>query len=188
MTIKRASMGRRAPRSWLITALLASLAVAYVAFVFGPAQARIGTLRSQLNERRQHILQGSGLIVPLDHAKSHLAKTRLVSADWKQAAPGPDEVSNFFARLSAEARAAGVVIEKFDPQPPVEMLALSQHGVAIHFHGQFREVFDFVRRVEQLPGSVWIPSLRVNSDNRASSILRGELNLTIFVDRSDSPD
>jgi hypothetical protein len=68
------------------------------------------------------------------------------------------------------------------------MQVLAQHRVTVHFHGTFKQVFDFIRRVEELPATVWLPSLRVSADQQNGSTLRGELNLTIFVDRTDSAD
>ncbi|MCI0358695.1 MAG: type 4a pilus biogenesis protein PilO [Planctomycetaceae bacterium] len=179
---------RRAPRSWLITALLASLAVAYVSFVFVPAQAEITTLRGRLNERRQHILQASGLVLPVEQAVQHLAKTKQISANWHAAAPNPAQLSQCFASLSAEAKAAGVAIERFDPKDSTEMQVLAQQVVTVHFQGAFAQVFDFVRRLEQLPATIWIGELRLNNDQPGGLSLRGELNVTIFVDRADSAD
>jgi hypothetical protein len=65
---------------------------------------------------------------------------------------------------------------------------LAQQGVTIHLQGSFPQVFDFLRRVEELPATIWVPSLRLTADERGGSTLRGELNLTIFVDRKDSAD
>jgi Tfp pilus assembly protein PilO len=179
---------RRAPRSWMITALLASLAVAYVVFVFGPAQAQISTLSARLSERHQHILQADGLVGPVEFATQQLAKTRLVSAAWREAAPSPTQLSACFASLSAQAKASGVSIEQFSPQAATDMQVLEQHGLTIHFHGEFPQIIDFVRRIEELPASIWIPNLRLTRDDQSGSSLRGEMNLTIFVDRSDSAD
>jgi len=187
MSAKPKATGR-APRSWMITALLASLAVAYVAFVFGPAQVEISSLRGRLNERRQHILQASGLVVPIEYATQQLAKTRLVGTQWRESAPNPTELSACFASLSAQAKASEVAIEQFNPQIAADMQVLAQHGLTVHFRGDFPQIFDFVRRIEELPAVVWLPSLRVTRDELANSALRGELNLTIFVDRTDSAD
>jgi Tfp pilus assembly protein PilO len=188
MSVKNVTNPTRAPRSWLITALLASLAVAYVAFVFVPAQAAIGTLRDQLNERRQHILQAQGLALPVDHMTRQLARTREVSDGWRAAAPNHAELSANVARLTSEAKEAGVAIERLDPLPPVELAVLSQHAVNVQFHGQFTEVFDFLRRIEELPATIWINHLRVASGDSARGTLHGEVNLTIFVDRTGSTD
>ena len=178
---------RRAPRSWMITALLASLAVAYVAFIFGPAQLEISSLRGRVNERRQHILQASGLVVPIEYATQQLAKTKQVGTKWRESAPTASELSAFIASLSAEAKSAGAAIEQFIPHAGNDMQAIAQHGLTVHFQGDFRSTFDFIRRIEQMAPTVWLPSLRLNRDQNAD-VLRGELNLTIFVDRADSSD
>ena len=188
MTAKATTAANRAPRSWLITALLASLAVAYVAFVFVPAQGAIGKLRGQLNERRQHILQAQGLVLPVEQMARHVVQTRAVSDAWREATPSPAELSDTFARLTAEAKAAGVDIERLDPLPPAELQMLSQHAVNVQFRGQFAHVFDFLRRIELLPGTIWVSNLRMAGDQAGSGTLRGELNLTIFVDRTGSTD
>ncbi|MEX2175604.1 MAG: type 4a pilus biogenesis protein PilO [Pirellulaceae bacterium] len=188
MKPKKSTKATRAPRSWLITALLASLAVSYVAFVFVPAQVGISSLGSKLNERRQHILQADSLVLPVEHAARQLATTRQVSISWQDSAPNPGELATSMAQLSAEAKAAGVAIERFDPQPPSDLQVLSLHGVDVHLRGTFAQVFDFVRRVEQLPGTIWIPSIRFASEAEADSTLRCEMKLTIFVDRIDSAD
>jgi len=179
---------RRAPRSWLITALLASLAVAYVTFVFVPAQAEISKLRGRLNERRQHILQAQGLVLPVEQMAKQVTKTRQISDQWRAAAPSHAELAETFARLTAEGKSAGVSLERLDPRPPDEMNVLSQHAVTVQFRGQFAQVFDFLGRVEQLPGTVWITNLRLSGGEGAQTALQGELNMTIFVDRTGSAD
>ncbi len=187
MNVKNVTNPTRAPRSWLITALLASLAVAYVAFVFVPAQAAIGKLRDQLNERRQHILQAQGLVLPVDHLARQVARTRQVSDGWQSAAPSHGELSATYARLTTEAKAAGIAIERLDPLAPAELQVLSLHAVTVQFRGRFAEVFEFLRRVEELPASIWISNLRIGGENSAAT-LQGEVNLTIFVDRTGSTD
>ena len=185
---KKRFQGSGKPKSYLVTALLASAAVAYAIFVFVPAQKTIVELRSTLNERRQHILQANSLVLPLDQAAGQLAKTKLVSLEWKNEAPRHSTLAGQFARLSSEAQAAGVVVEKFDPQPAVDMKVLAQHAVVIQWKGDFSQSFDFVRRIEQLPGTVWLRNLRLTRSEQPGTPLQGELTLTIFVDRSDYAD
>lgn len=179
---------RRAPRSWLITALLASLAIAYVAFVFVPQQQRIGALQSELHERRQHILQAHGLTLPVERATAHLAEVRAISQSWRDETPNSDDISHALAKISSLADAAGVVIERLDPQKPTEFETLAQHEFVVHLRGRFPELFEFVRHTEQLPGSVWISSFRLSTDPSTAPTVRGELTLTIFTDYADSSD
>lgn len=188
MSGKRISGRPRKPRSWLITGIVAAAAIAYVFLVFLPGQRSILAIRSQLHQRQQQILQAESLFGPLEQAAQRLAHTRQVSSQWKTAAPSHTQITEQFAQLSAAAGKAGVAIERFDPQPPVELQMLAQHGVIVQFQGEFLQVFEFLRRVEQLPGTIWVPSLRMSGDAHSGKTLRGELTLTIFVDRADYAD
>jgi Tfp pilus assembly protein PilO len=179
---------RRAPRSWLITALLASLAIAYVAFVFVPEQQRISALQGELHERRQHILQAHSLTIPVERATEQLAKTHAISEAWRGESPDSDEISHALAKISSLADAAGVAIERLDPQKPLELEAIAQHEFVVHLRGRFPEMFEFVRHAEQLPGSVWISNLRLTSEPQTAPAVRGELTLTIFTDYANSSD
>jgi len=40
-------------------------------------------------------------------------------------------------------------------------------------------------RLEALPGTIWVRDLKLYANNETDNTLRGELTLTIFVDRAD---
>ena len=173
------------PRTWLITGLLAAVAVAYVVFVFLPAQRSINELRADVQERRQQIMQAQSQIRTVALAHKRLAETREVSQQWQADAPQHSELITHFASLSKQAEAAGVTLDRLDPSPAAQMHLIAQQNVAIQFHATFAAVFEFVRRIEAMPGTIWIRNLRVESTGENSNALRGELTLTIFVDRAD---
>jgi Tfp pilus assembly protein PilO len=176
------------PRTWLITALLAAMAVGYVVFVFLPLQKKIRVLRSDLQEKRQHVVQAQSLTGTIERAKQQLAHTREVSLSWQAGAPSAAELARHFANITQHARTAGVKVGRFEPQPAVEMEVLAQHTVNLHFQGQFQQAFDFIARLEQLPGSVWFRDVKLFVPDPTTPQLQGELTLTIFVDRADYAD
>jgi len=69
--------------------------------------------------------------------------------------------------------------------PAVELNLLAQQNVTIQFHAPFSAVFDLLHRLEALPGTLWVRDLRLHASTEGSNKLRGELTLTIFVDRTD---
>jgi Tfp pilus assembly protein PilO len=176
------------PRTWLITALLAAGAIAYVVFVFLPAQRSIQELRSNVQERHQQILQAQTQVRTVALAQQRLAETREVGQQWRADAPQQSELITHFASLSKQAEAAGVTIERTDPSPAVEMHLLAQQNVVVQFQATFAAAFEFVRRIEAMPGTIWIRNLRLEAASETSNIVRGELTLTIFVDRADYSD
>jgi Tfp pilus assembly protein PilO len=176
------------PRTWLITALLAAVAVAYVVFVFLPAQHSINELRAQVQERHQQILQAQTQIRTVAMAHKRLADTKEVIHQWQADSPRHSELITHFANLSKQAEAAGMTVERLDPLPAVEMHLIAQQNVTLQFNATFAAVFEFLRRIEAMPGTIWIRNLRIESVSEASDKLRGELTLTIFVDRADYAD
>lgn len=176
------------PQTWLITGLLASLAIGYVVFVFLPLQRSIYVLRSELQEKRQHVVQSQSLTGPLERARQQLAQTKEASLRWKEGAPTTAELAKHFASITQHAQAAGVKVGRFEPQPTVDLQVLSQHIVTLHFEGQFEQAFDFLARLEQLPGTIWFRDVRLSLADEKLQTLQGELTLTIFVDRADYVD
>jgi len=173
------------PKTWLITALLAAGAVSYVVFVFLPFQNSISVLRSQVQERRQQIMQAQSLAGTVAQARLRLAAAREVAQQWRADAPKQAQLVTHLASLTKQAEEAGVAIDRLDPLPAVELNLVAQQNVSMQFHAPFAAVFDLLARLENLPGTLWVRDLRLHANSEADNTLRGELTLTIFVDRAD---
>ena len=173
------------PQTWLITGLLAAAAIAYVVFIFMPLQRSIDALQGQVQERRQQIMQAQSLAGTVAQSRLRLAAAREVSQQWRSDAPRQAQLITHYASLTQQAEEAGVAIDRLDPLPAVELNLIAQQNVTMQFHAPFAAVFDLLRRLEALPGTLWVRDLRLSANSEADNTLRGELTLTIFVDRAD---
>jgi Tfp pilus assembly protein PilO len=178
---------QRKPKTWLITGLLAAVAVAYVVMVFVPGQKSIGEMRADVQQRHQQIVQAHSIARPIALAQQRLDQTRQVGLQWRQTAPRLADLSTWLARLTEQSEAAGVKIQRLDPVPVTELNLIAQQNVALQFTGSFAAAFELLGRLESLPGTIWIRDLRLTGDPAAGQI-RGDLTLTIFVDRADYSD
>jgi Tfp pilus assembly protein PilO len=176
------------PHTWLITALLATISVSYVVFIFLPVQKSIRLMSAELQQKRQELVQAQSLARPIDYAKQRLGETREVCLQWREGAPTPADLALHFASVTKHAEEAGVVIDSFSPQLASQMQVLAQHNITLQFHGEFSEVFDFLSRLERLPSAIWFRNLQISQVQAGKETLRAELTLTIFVDRSDNTD
>ena len=185
--MKKKSLARKSgpPKTWLITGLLAAAAVAYVIFIFLPLQRSIDVLQDQVQERRQQIMQAQSLAGTVAQARVRLVAARDVSQQWRADAPRQAQLITHYASLTQQAEQAGVAIDRLDPLPAIELNLIAQQNVTMQFHAPFAAVFDLVRRLEALPGTIWIRDLRLHANSETDNTLRGELTLTIFVDRAD---
>jgi Tfp pilus assembly protein PilO len=173
------------PKTWLITGLLGALAVAYLVLGFMPAQRRIRELRGQVEERRQQIVQFQSMVRAVQHARQRLSQAEEICQRWRSQSPRPTQIAAQLAQITHVAEAAAVAIDRLDPQPTVELNLLAQQHVTLQFHGPFPAVFDWLQRLETLPGTLWIRDLKLHVPAEHDTTPRGELTLTIFVDRSD---
>jgi Tfp pilus assembly protein PilO len=173
------------PKTWLTTALLAAVALAYLFFVFLPGQHSIGELRAQVQERHQQILLAQSLVRTVALARERLGAAQEVGQQWRADAPRHSELISHFASITQQAEAAGVAIDRFDPLPAVELNLIGMQSVTLQFHAPFSAAFDLLTRLEKLAGTLWVRDLRLQAGADKDQPLRGELTLTIFVDRSD---
>ena len=145
-------------------------------------------LRRERNEKQQLILQSTILSSPLAGAEARLEATRQCALAWKQDAPARHETVATYARLAEEAKAAGVTLRRFDPLPSVDRKLVGEHNLQLAWEGSFTQIFDFLRRVEQLPPTIWLRQMNLSSANDGGKTLTGELTLTIFMDLAENAD
>jgi Tfp pilus assembly protein PilO len=184
MKKKSPSRNSGPPKTWLITGLLAAAAVAYVVFIFLPLQRSIDVLQDQVQERRQQIMQAQNLAGTVAQARVRLVASRDVGQKWRADAPRQAQLITHYASLTQQAEQAGVAIDRLDPLPAIELNLIAQQNVTMQFHAPFSSVFDLIRRLESLPGTIWVRDLRLHANSETDNTLRGELTLTIFVDRA----
>ena len=67
-------------------------------------------------------------------------------------------------RIHQEADAAGVRITRFDPQAPVVYEKLRRVPVVVGCTGSFSQIYEFIRKLETMPTSVWVGALRMEKD------------------------
>jgi Tfp pilus assembly protein PilO len=185
--VKKKSFNRKPgkPKTWLVTGLLAAAAVGYVVFIFLPLQHSSNKLRQQVQERTQQIMQAQSLVGTVAQTRLRLVAAREVCQQWRATAPRPAQIITHYASLSQQAEEAGVAIDRLDPLPAVELNLIAQQNVSMQFHAPFPAVFDLLHRLEALPGTLWVRDLRLQAVTDNDNTLRGELTLTIFVDRTD---
>ena len=147
------------PKTWLITGLLAAGSIAYVVFIFLPLQHSINGLRGQVHERRQQIMQAQSLAGTLGQSRVRLASADAVSRLWKSDAPRQAQLITHYASLTQQAEEAGIVIDRLDPLPVVELNLIAQQNVTI-FVASSRTCAPKHRRVEHWRAQPKVGSFR----------------------------
>jgi len=179
---------KNSTRNILITALLGAAAVGYVFLVFLPGQAKIAALREQLKEKQTYILKTNQLAFATDPLKKEVAAADDFTKQWAASAPEESKLSGLFGEFSNQARQAGVKVVRFDPRQTEKMQTIWRVTTAIGFDGDFRQCFDFLRRVESNQATIWTGDVKFEPDGKDSEKIHGEIVLTIFADNRDISD
>jgi Tfp pilus assembly protein PilO len=182
---KKSTPNRSLP-SWLVTGVVATMAVLYTLFVFLPTQRKTATLKSKKYELMQYVANRLKTNEKIDQARLRQAQVEQVSVAWRQNTPDVGEVGRVLSNINVHARKSGVTLQKFDPEPQVHLQTIAQQPIAVALEGDFEEIFDFLHRLETLPHRVWISNLTLSPSSEDGQTLRAEMTLTIFADLDEN--
>ncbi len=130
-------------------------------------------------------MQAQSLVGTVSQTRLRLTAAREVCQQWRSNAPKQAQIITHYASLTQQAEEAGVAIDRLDPLPAVELNLIAQQNVTMQFHAPFSALFELLHRLEAQPGTLWIRDLRMQAISDNDNTLKGELTLTIFVDRTD---
>jgi type IV pilus assembly protein PilO len=178
----------RRQSGWIVTLSLLAMAVAYVMLIWLPGHRAIKEMRDQLEIQRQFIAQAAGLSTSLVVAQQELEKAESVVTRWEKAAPARRDVSSLYGKINALARDARLVVGRFDPQPLIVFDKLEQLPLTVICSGTFAEIHEFLRKIEGLPATIWVDSMRLERTAQNAKDVQCELNLVVFSDNPQSSD
>ena len=176
------------PKSWILTVLISAAALAYAFFVFLPAQKSIASLRSELAGQRKEILELGSLETEIVGLQRRIAAVRATLETWQEHAPTERETATFIGVVSQLAQQAGARVERITPRSVGNMAALRQHPADLTVEGDFVQIADFLRRLEQRPETIWITRVNLTASGAAGASVRCELSFTVFTDNPNNSD
>ncbi|WP_254508909.1 type IV pilus inner membrane component PilO [Anatilimnocola floriformis] len=185
MTKSKAAQNRSLP-SWLVTGVVATLAVLYTLFVFLPTQHKTAALKSKKYELMQYVANRSKTNEKITQARQRQSQVEQVSLAWRENAPDVSETGRALSSITQQARQAGVTLQRFDPEPQVRLQTIAQQPIAVALEGDFEQVFQFLQRVETLPHRVWVSHLTLSPAGENTQTLRVEMTLTIFIELDEN--
>jgi Tfp pilus assembly protein PilO len=182
---KSLSQGRAIP-SWLVTGLICGAAVVYTLFLFLPQQRKTSKLKAKKFELMQYVAGQQQMSDKIAQAERRQREVEVTTARWLEHAPKVSEVGRHLSSITTQAHAAGVTIQRFDPQPQVAYQTVVQQAIVVAVEGNFEQVFDFLHRVETMPHKVGVTNLSLNGASEDAQTLRAEMTLTIFADLAEN--
>lgn len=174
--------------SWIVILPLAALAAAYVTFFFVPGRRAVAQLREQIRAKQDSVAEATAVKQTFGRTQQEMEKTQAYVTSWLQRIPDEKEVGAVLGRIHQEADAAGARITRFDPQSPVVYEKLRRVPVVVGCSGSFSQIYEFVRKLETMPTSVWVGALRMEKDVKNAKNVQAEVGLVVFVGNSENSD
>ena len=174
--------------SWLVTVPLAAAAVAYICLSFLPERRAIGKARQQVRQKQDYIVRAGSLATALRIAKEELEKTGTYNTSWEQHAPAQGELSALYGKIHELAKAAGITITRFNPEPVVRYETISRIPIGMGCVGSFADIGQFLEGLESLPMEIWANELHLNRAGENGQDVSCTLTLVVFACNSKNSD
>jgi type IV pilus assembly protein PilO len=174
--------------SLLVIAIAGAVALAFVFVFFLPQQSRIRELRQELDQQQMYISQSAQLPAVIAQMESDIARCQEFNKQWRSVTPQPGQLSELYRQITGEAQAAGVSLVNLRPRVPVTYALIHDVPLDLRLDGPFHPLADFLRRLEELPGSLRIREVKLQPTAENGQRLQCELTLSIFTESSDISD
>lgn len=182
-------MNVSAPKStWMITLLLAGVALAYTYFLFLPNQRKITELRDKRRTIQQYVVQSAETAAAIERTRQQIAETSEFVTQWEANSPREEQLAKVYGSLSERCRLAGASLLQLEPEPPRKLDVVWQAPVGMTLEGDFSELFDLLRRIEALPQTIWMPELEFTPARQGGEALHCELMLAVFAANREKSD
>jgi Tfp pilus assembly protein PilO len=175
-------------RSLIITGVVASVAIAYTFLLFLPGQRKICDLRRELDEKRGFVTRQQMVATHIQTTQEEVETTREYVDRWSDLAPMPNHITALLGEITIAAAESGTSNLDVNPGPTQPLKTIQQIPVTLAGTGSFEEVFEFVRRIETLPQTVWIERLNMEAGGEDSEALQCEIALAIFAGNPEISD
>jgi len=176
-------------RTNTVLALVIIVIVAsYVVFVFLPNRQEAIATQQLLQTDRAFISQAEGLAVAIATAEHELALVEQYTREWSERTPREADLPELFAKLNQLATIAGVTTVGIDPMPAVKHETMQQLPVKLALTGSFREIFNLLMGIENLPMPIWVDNLQIEKPRQDTGNVKCEITLVMFAHKSGISD
>lgn len=176
------------PKSLALTLLISGGALAYAFLIFLPIQRSITSLRTELAEKRQFILDAGSLGPRLAQLAVELEEAQAIVGAWREQSPSEEEMATFIGQVSVLASEAGATPGRITPRQAITLASLRRHPAELAVEGTFAQLCQFLGRLESLPKTIWINDLTLQSVGENRATVRGEISFSVFADNSAKSD
>jgi len=170
--------------SWFVTVPLALGGLAFVFWFYRPTLSGIGELRAELELKQLALAEAVALPQKLRQVNQQLAETREFVATRRGGLEAP-RLADVFGEITSIVSASGAKTTRLEPEPVVRMRCLNRVPVTLACEGSFPQVYRMLRRLEQMPHTIWIEDLHVTREAKEGAVVKCVLKLAMFTGQAN---
>jgi len=172
----------------MLTLPLSLTAVLYLILIWLPGHRAIRQTAEEINLKQQYVSNAAASAMSLLAAQQKLAKVQAVVEQWRKCAPSEKKLPEFFGKINTLAEKAGVTVVCFDPQSTTALQQISEKSIAVSCTGQFFQIYDFIRSIEQLPTTIWLNSVKIEKMQNSDKNVQCDMLLEFFFENTENSD
>jgi len=174
--------------NWMVTVPLAAGAVLYLLLVFLPGRRAIGELQSQLELKENTVARAVEVTTSLQIARRDYDQASLYEQQWRKRLPGEQMLAAAYGKIVAQAKAAGVVLTRFDPQDAAALQTIRRIPLQLGCEGSYAQIHGFLQGLETLPTIIWLDNVKLERSTSVGKSVKGELVISVFADNPEFSD
>jgi type IV pilus assembly protein PilO len=178
-------------RNWVVIVPLAAIAAAYVYLVFLPNRRAVAELRGRIKTKQEVVAGAEATLTSLGQARQELKRTKDYLAARRQRMAEEKDLGAVLGKIHELVNDAQIRITRFDPQQAVVYEQFRRVPCLVGCTGSFAKIYEFLRKLESLPTTVWVSSMRLEKDAKAAGSegsVQCDIVLAIFAANSDNSD
>jgi Tfp pilus assembly protein PilO len=175
-------------QSYLVIGLILAVALGFLLVVFLPGMRTIARIRREIDEKQDFVAQTEKKRPLIAQQKELQATISEFTTAQRNRLVALDAVSHLFSQISTLTRAAGTRTTRFQPHETVEYDTFHQIPVELGVAGKTEAVAELIRQIENLPYTVWINGLKLNTAGESGGLTRCDLEMEVFIDNREISD
>lgn len=172
-------------QSYLIIGVVLAVAVGYPICAFFPKMRAISRVRQEIRQKQDFVTQTEKLRPQVEQQKAALSSTFAYNKKQRARLVPADDLSRIYSSISKLAKQAGVTTTRFEPHPPVPYDEFRKIPIGLGVSGSSDGVRSLISEIEQLPYTIWLDGVKLESFGENSETTRCQLDLAIFVDNRE---
>jgi Tfp pilus assembly protein PilO len=174
---------------WLISVPLIGALVGYMLCFYLPGRRDVRALRDQLRATEATIQEAEMFVAMIPAVQAELDRAQEYNRTWGERIPREGQIVGVFGSISRLASEVGTSPSRFAPEKVVDLRYLRQVPLDLACSGEFKEIREFIHRIEGLPQFVWIDQINLSSvsatDEETRKITKCDMKLVLFGGQVD---